>query len=206
MPGSGVWGSETWVTAGSVFLTWDPLVSGRSLTVHRLTRTNKHAGKLQRKKCIYLSLPTMSKTMTSKGRDKLLWTKLKTLCSRRDKQGWSWLMICWRKKSWNLERVPSVITLSAHLSVCVSVRGLQVTPCDLESSFWAEWSFLGHQKETHFFFVFRNLNFNAFLKWDTTFTNFLWIGDFQNKTFLRTLLIEHIKTSTPHRFSWEKTH
>ena len=45
------------------------------------------------------------------------------------------LMIGWRKKSWNPERVPSVVTLSVCLCVCVSVRGLQVTSFDLRTYF-----------------------------------------------------------------------
>ena len=45
------------------------------------------------------------------------------------------LMIGWRKKSWNPERVPSVVTLCVCLCVCPSVNGLQVTPFDLGTQF-----------------------------------------------------------------------
>ena len=72
------------------------------------------------------------------------------------------LMIGWRKKSWNHERVPSVVTLCVCPCVCPSVNELQVTPFDLGTQFLGRVVLRTWEKNV--FFVFRNFHFYAFYR------------------------------------------
>ena len=73
------------------------------------------------------------------------------------------LMIGWRKKSWNPERVPSVDTLCVCLCVCPSVNGLQATlfPFDLGTQLLG-WVIL-RTWEKNAFFCFSKFSFLRFL-------------------------------------------
>ena len=74
------------------------------------------------------------------------------------------LMIGWRKKSWNPERVPTVVTLTVCVCVCVSVRaraaGHTFWPRNLIFGLGDPWDI---RKKTHFF-VFRIFHFYAFYR------------------------------------------